>query len=96
MPGSLMFDNINSYIVGNLNENNQTEWLPAISAATKNCEKFLSGKIFFSPDKINYKYLIVEKMSSVAEKVESADASCFTKPYLYIQCIKQHALLVCF
>jgi hypothetical protein len=49
MPGSLMFDNINSYIVGNLNENNQTEWLPAISAATKNCEKFLSGKIFFSP-----------------------------------------------
>jgi hypothetical protein len=52
-----MFDNINSYIVGNLNENNQTEWLPAITGATKYCEKFLSGikSFFFSERKIHLK-----------------------------------------
>jgi hypothetical protein len=49
----------------------------------------LSGATFKS-------FTCVEKLSKVAEKVESADASCLTKPYLYIQCIKQHALLVRF
>ncbi|XP_059476810.1 uncharacterized protein LOC132197499 isoform X2 [Neocloeon triangulifer] len=78
-PTKIEYTEIDTYFEQNLDDSNGTEWLSTLQEAEYTCRDALTQKL----------------AAEMPDFFETDDSTCFTRPYLYVQCIRRELLYNC-